>query len=452
MPALTGWILHIEVLTRLNTAFIPTQFNSAVCFPATALGWARSTGNGAGSGGRWRGVVLPDRLSQPIRACRPTSVSGIDTLAGYYLTGPQYPPSRPHGDGDRDRDLQPGRGADPVVPGDVWNERKAPASPLGQHRGGGGAGRLSFLCRAACKAPSGWVGFTQIGFPSAALCLLAGTNVLLNVGSRFNAGAVWLPIPLCTGLLALLFTLTQALSADQDAAFSQRVQTAAWDLEGEAETQMHDMFTAIDRMANRWNLGGRTDARVWDGDAAAYFRAYPGLNAMVWGDAKGTIGRLSSLTAAAVGDRKLGDAMALSPRGQEAAKDALSTGKAQISRAVTLRDGQLGFLYISPVTNRGAPDGILLAAVSLKRFFGNVLSHSTDPSYLVTVQEDGQTIFSNAAITSPKEADARWMRQADFVTGKIRWVISLTPTRRLSWRDAPIFPLSSSWWGSFSSA
>src|SRR5262249_34230737 len=36
--ALTGWILHIEVLTRLNSAFIPTQFNSAVCFTCYGLG------------------------------------------------------------------------------------------------------------------------------------------------------------------------------------------------------------------------------------------------------------------------------------------------------------------------------------------------------------------------------------------------------------------------------
>ena len=38
LAALIGWILHIPVLTRLNTAFIPTQFNSAVCFACYGLG------------------------------------------------------------------------------------------------------------------------------------------------------------------------------------------------------------------------------------------------------------------------------------------------------------------------------------------------------------------------------------------------------------------------------
>jgi len=427
LAALVGWILHIDVLTRLSASFIPTQFNSALCFACYGLGLGALNWQWRWVARALGGMVLLIGILSLIEHLADIRL-GIDTLAGYYLSGPHI--------------RHPGRMATATAMAiaslaaalllfshDAWNERKsAGVAVLGSIAAAVGLGGfLSF--GAQLQSTTGWVGFTQIGFPSAALCLLAGTNVLLNVGARFNAGAIWLPIPLCTGLLALLVTLTQALAADQDAAFSQRVQITAWDLEGEAETQMHDMFTAIDRMANRWNLGGRTDARVWDGDAAAYFRAYPGLNAMVWGDATGRIGRLYSLTPAAMGGLKLGDTLALSPRGRDAAKDALATGKAQISRVVALRDGQLGFLYINPVTNNGAPDGVLLTAISLKHFFGNVLSHSGDPGYLVTVQEDGRTIFSNAAAASPKDVNPRWTRHADFATGKVRWIISLTPTQ-----------------------
>src|SRR5262249_38302409 len=230
---------------------------------------------------------------------------GIDTFAGYYLSGPAV--------------HHPGRmamatsiaisslGASLLLfAHESWNERKsAVVAILGSVAAAVGLGGfLSFA--AQLQSTTGWVGFTQIGFPSATLCLLAGANVLLNVRSRFNASATWIPIPLGAGLLALLLTLSQALTADQDAAFSQRIQTAAWDLGGEAETQMHDMFTAIDRMANRWNLGNRTDPQVWNGDAAAYFNAYPGLNAMIWGNEEGRIGRVSSRTPAAMGGRKTG--------------------------------------------------------------------------------------------------------------------------------------------------
>jgi sensor domain CHASE-containing protein len=407
LAAVAGWVLHIEMLTRLNNAFIPTYFNSALCFVLYGLGLLALNWQW-----RWIGRLLAGAmfligfldLFEHVTGLD----SGIDTLTHYYRAGPNI--------------YHPGRmatamsiaitslgGALLLFSHQGWNERKSAAvAMLGSIAAAVGLGGfLSFA--AQLQSTTGWVGFTQIGFPSAALCLLAGTNILLNVSSRVNAGTMWLPIPLGTGLLALLLTLTQALSADQDAGFSQRVQTAAWDLEGEAETQMHDMFTAIDRMAHRWDLGGRTDAQVWNGDAAAYFLAYPGLNALVWGDATGKIGRISSLTPEAVGGRSLGDRMALSARGREAARDALKTGKAQVSRTVTLRDGQLGFLYINPVTDKGAPDGTLLAAISLKRFFANVLRQSGDPGYVMSVEEDGRTIFSNAA-ASPSVVDARWMR------------------------------------------
>ena len=38
LMALTGWLLHIAVLTRLNDAFIPTQFNTALGFLCYGLG------------------------------------------------------------------------------------------------------------------------------------------------------------------------------------------------------------------------------------------------------------------------------------------------------------------------------------------------------------------------------------------------------------------------------
>ena len=91
--------------------------------------------------------------------------------------------------------------------GELTERRGAILAALGSIVAAVGLG--GFLAYAAqLQSTSGWVGFTQMGFPTAALCLLAGVNVLLNVRSRFKASATWLPIPLGAGLLALLITLT----------------------------------------------------------------------------------------------------------------------------------------------------------------------------------------------------------------------------------------------------
>jgi PAS domain S-box-containing protein len=422
--ALTGWVFHISVLTRVNPSFIPTQFNSALCFLFYGLGlWAlngQRIGIACALGGAMASIGLLSFFEHA------TGINlGIDTLAGYYLTGPGI--------------SHPGRIASSTTIAiaclgtalilfakneELTERRSAVLAVLGSIVVAVGLGGfLAFAAR--LESASGWVGFTQIGFPSAALCLLAGTNVLLNLRSRFRASATWLPIPLGAGLLALLVTLTNALSADQDAAFSNRIEIAAQTFAQESQLEMTEMFAALDRMANRWNAAGGTPDMVWDADTASYLANYPGLNSIIWANPDGRIARIARAHRPSVNARKVGDQAFTDARSQDAARDAARLRQAQATGALVLRDGGQGFAYINPLFREDVDDGFQIATIAVKAFFGNVLKRTDAAQFGIAVLEDGKPIYATAQLAA---VGSRWTRGATLTMQSTRWRIAVTPT------------------------
>jgi len=421
--ALIGWVLHISVLTRLSPSFIPTQFNSALCFLFYGIGLWALNGQRFGVARALGGAMVA--ISLLVLFEHATEINlGIDTLAGFYITGPGI--------------THPGRialsttiaivslGAALILfaRGGLTERRSAILAALGSIVAAVGLG--GFLAFAAqLQSASGWVGFTQIGFPSAALCLLAGTNVLLNLRSRFKASTTWLPIPLGAGLLALLVSLTSALSADQDATFSNRVENAAQIFAQESQLEMTEMFAALDRMANRWNTAGGTPDAVWDADAAAYLASYPGLNSIIWANPDGRIARIVHARRPGANARKAGDQALPDARRLEAARGAVRSHQAQITRALALRNGGEGFAYINPLFREDVDDGFQIATVGVKGFFGNVLKRTDGAQFGIAVLEDGKMIYAS---TPAAAAGSRWTRDVTLAMQNNRWRIAVTPT------------------------
>ena len=421
--ALTGWVFHISVLTRLSPSFIPTQFNSALCFLFYGIGlWALNAqrlGVARALGGAMAAIGLLSVFEHA------TGINlGIDTLAGFYLTGPGI--------------NHPGRIASSTTiaiaclgaalilfaQGELTERRSAILAALGSIVAAVGLG--GFLAYAAhLQSASGWVGFTQIGFPSAALCLLAGTNVLLNLRSRFKASATWLPIPLGAGLLALLVTLTNALSADQDAAFSNRIEIAAQTFAQESQLEMTEMFAALDRMADRWNTAGGTSDAVWDADAAGYLASYPGLNSIIWANPDGRIARIAHARRPGANARKIGDQALPDARRLDAARGAARSRQAQITRALALRNGGEGFAYINPLFREGVDDGFQIATIGVKGFFGNVLKRTDVAQFGIAVLENEKPIYASTGMAA---AGSPWTRSTILAMQGNRWHVAVTPT------------------------
>ena len=420
--ALAGWIFHISVLTRLSPSFIPTQFNSALCFLFYGLGLWALNGQRLAIARAFGGVIMAIGLLSFFEHATGINL-GIDTLAGFYLAGPGV--------------AHPGRIASSTTiaiaslgaalilfaQSELTERRSAILAALGSIAAAVGLGGfLAFAAR--LQSASGGVGFTQIGFPSATLCLLAGTNVLLNLRSRFKASATWLPIPLGAGLLALLVTLTNALSADQDAAFSNRTQIAAQTFAQESQLEMTEMFAALDRMANRWNVAGGTPDAVWDADAATYLASYPGLGSIVWASPDGRIARIARARRPGVNARQIGDQILMDAR-LEAARNATRQRQAQVTRALSLRNGGEGFAYINPLFREDVDDGYQVATIGVKGFFGNVLKRTDTAQFGFAILENGKVIYESAQAAS---AGSRWTRGAMLAMQNNRWRIIVTPT------------------------
>ena len=421
--ALAGWVFHIAVLTRLNPSFIPTQFNSALCFLLYGMGlWAldgQRSNVARGLGGAMLAIGLLSFFEHL------TGIdTGIGTLAGFYTTGPGV--------------AHPGRMAISTAAaiaclgaalilfarGELTERRSAVLAVLGSIVAA--VGLSGFLALAAqLQSTSGWVGFSQIGFPSATLCLLAGTNVLLNLRSRFKASTTWLPIPLGVGLLALLVTLTNALSADQDADFSNRTLVEAQTFAQESQLEMSEMFAALDRMAHRWNVADGTPQAVWDADAATYLSSYPGLGSIARTDPQGHIGRIARARRPGPNARNIGDQVLADARRLEAARSAVRLRRAQVTGALALRNGGEGFAYINPLTNKGADDGFQIATIGVKGFFGNVLKRADTAQFGIAILEDGKPIYAS---TPAAAAGSRWTRIAALTMQNNRWRVAVTPT------------------------
>lgn len=420
--ALVGWIFHISVLTRLSPSFLPTQFNSALCFLLYGAGlWAL---NGQRSGiARGLGVAIA-AIGLLNLFERVTNIGlGIDTLSGFYITGPGVAHPGRIASSTTIAILSLGMALILFARGDLTERRSAVLAALGSIvLAIGLGGFLAFAAR--LQSASGWVGFTQIGFPSAALCLFAGTNVLLNLRSRFKASAIWLPIPLGVGLLALLVTLTNALSADQDAAFSNRTQMAALTFAQESQLEMTEMFAALDRMANRWNVAGGTPDTVWDADTATYLAGYPGLGSIIWANPDGRIARIARAHRPGANARQIGDRILTDAR-LEAARNATRLRRAQVTRALSLRNGGEGFAYINPLFREDVDDGYQVATIGVKGLFGNVLKRTDASQFGFAILEDGKAIYAS---TKAAESGSRWTRGATLAMQNNRWRIIVTPT------------------------
>ena len=283
-----GWILNVPLLTRLSVGFAPTQFNTALCFNLYAVGLAATTRSN---------VWFPRLIGTLIYLVGTTTLLqsvlghelGIDTFFGYYL--------RVAASGTPLRMADATAVALTALGTSLWlctldsklnSLTDSFLAALGSVVIAVAAGAaLGF--GAGMQSLTGWTGFTRIGVSTVLLCMIAGLHLLWMAWTRFGNRKEWLPIPLFFGLLMVLFTLTQEISDDQTVTFSAHVQASAQQFALRANSRLSDMFDALDRMANRWNVAGGTPKAVWESDVQSYLREYPGLVAIELIDSAGHV-------------------------------------------------------------------------------------------------------------------------------------------------------------------
>ena len=417
---LVGWIFDIPVLTRVRIAFVPTQFNTALCFLLYSVGLAAALRSNT-----W----LPRIIGAAIYLAGITTLvqslfgyrDRIDTFFGYYPIVDSS--AAPVGM------AQPTAVALAAIGAALWlcsmeDKRTrlvdAIRATLGSVVTAVAAGAiLGFF--AGMQSISGWTGFTQIGVPTACLCMIAGTHLLWMAWLRFGGRAEWLPIPVFFGLLMVLITLTQEIRDNQAAIFSAHVQTAAQQFALSANSRLSDMFDAFDRMANRWNVAGGTPEPVWESDVQSYLREYPGLVAIESIDPSGhvrwAVPRLAN--PGIIEDRLRSERLRAAP-----ALAARQSGTPQITKVMALSHGGVGFLYMNPLRHGASYDGLQIAVVRASDFLRNVFEAGFKSSYAIAVSDGRKRLYSTSDIVQPSPA---WTGKARLRVRTALWTLEIVP-------------------------
>jgi len=421
---LLGCILKVPLLTRFNPAFAPTQFNTALCFIIYGAGLAATERSKV-----WFPRLVGTLIYIVAAATLLQSVLGNhfrpDALFGSYLRSAAS--GLPSGMADATAIALASLGAA------LWLctlDSKSNGltdsflATLGSVVVAVAAGAALGL-GARMESLTGWTGFTRIGVPTVFLCIIAGLHLLWMAWMRFGGRNEWLPIPFFFGLLMVLFTLTQEISDDQAVAFSAHVQASAQQFALRANSRLSDMFDALDRMANRWNVAGGTPQSVWESDVQAHLREYPGLVAVEWIDASGhmrwAVPRLAN--AAVIEGRLRSEPLRAGP-----ARAALQSGIPQITNVMPLSHGGNGFLYMSPLRRGGSNDGLQIAVVRASDFLGGVFKTGFATSYAITVTDGRLRLFSASNIAEPSP---QWTGRAPLRVRNAKWALEIIPNREL---------------------
>ena len=411
------------LLTRLSVGFAPTQFNTALCFNLYAVGLAATTRSN---------VWFPRLIGTLIYLVGTTTLLqsvlghelGIDTFFGYYL--------RVAASGTPLRMADATAVALTALGTSLWlctldsklnSLTDSFLAALGSVVIAVAAGAaLGF--GAGMQSLTGWTGFTRIGVPTVLLCMIAGLHLLWMAWTRFGNRKEWLPIPLFFGLLMVLFTLTQEISDDQTVTFSTHVQASAQQFALRANSRLSDMFDALDRMANRWNVAGGTPKAVWESDVQSYLREYPGLVAIELIDSAGHVRwampRLSN--AAIIENRLRSEPLRAGP-----AKTAIQSGTPQVTNVMPLTHGGIGFLYINPLHRGRKHDGLQIAVVRASDFLGGVFAGFAT-SYAITVTDGRLRLYSASNIAQPSP---QWTGQAPLHVRNAKWELEIVPNHEL---------------------
>jgi PAS domain S-box-containing protein len=430
---LSGWVFHLPLLTHVSLAFAPTQFDTALCFFLYATALLATT-----LGGKWIPRAIGGTLcALGVATLLQTLVGrnfGIETFLGYYIRVGYLPVPSRMADATAGALISLGAAlwlytydtrSSRIVCGAIAALGSIPLAVAAGALLGYGAGAHSV---------TGWMGFTQIGVPTALVCMIAGAHLLWTAWQRSENVEVWLPIPILFGLLALVFTLTQELRDDEAANFSVRVQISAQEFGDRAQARLDDMLRAFDRMATRWDIGENTAQQLWTADASTYLRDFRGLVALECVDGKGRIRwAVPPLANPAVIEARLRD----EPDRALVAAQARRLGAARITRVMPLTHGGTGFLYINPLRNRYGYDGLQIGVVRVSDFLASVFVPSDTGQFAISVTADNVPVYSSPGVP---RGSAGWTRSVAVRVRNAQWILSVTPAPELVKRALSSLP------------
>ncbi|HET9240418.1 MAG TPA: ATP-binding protein [Oligoflexus sp.] len=292
------------------------------------------------------------------------------------------------------------------------------------------------------KQAIGWHAFTSMAPLSSFLFALIGLSLIVMTLKQLTVPK---HVRLVTTILVLSSSLLLTLFGWQAAVYVEKIQLknqtamkvqAMQDL---VQAELQGFSKSLMRMAQRWVVAGSTPEYLWRADALGYFNHMVGITGVGYADAQTVIRWIEPK---ATNDAAEGFQLNSEPLRDYAIRMARLSQNAALTRAVSLKQGGLGFLLLVPLQNRGMELGLVYMAVRYEEF---IRHHLRWEGYSLTIHEKGRVIFEDRQTHDFDASFWRITRPLEF--DGTSWEFTLEPGPELINNTHSSMPLSILWVG-----
>ncbi len=427
LGALVGWYTHAVALVRMLPPFVPMQYSTALGFLLCGVGLLSLVYGRPRLAMACGAVAAAIGLLALIEYVFGTDLA-IDRLLMQHFAAAETP--------------QPGRmapnsalsfvlsGAALLVMSSSTRPRQRPliARILGGLIIALGLGAfLGYL--GGVESDDGWRDLTRAAVQAGTGFAVLGAGVFATAWrrdvARERGAPLWLTIFVGVLVATLAVALWQALIVQERAQIERTTVAQASSLKTEIKGLIEPRILALDRMAKRWEVRGKTPRAEWESDAKLLLAHQPGFQAIGWVDPSFHVRWIVPLT----GNEAARDLnLASGERRRGALEAARDRRKVTLTRSASLVKGGKGFLLYVPIFVAGEFDGFILGVFSFRGLLDTVLRNLA-PGYAITVFDGARKIYSRN--TSGGRHDAGWVKETNIDLHGLTWRLRVSPGSEL---------------------
>ena len=205
--------------------------------------------------------------------------------------------------------------------------------------------------------------------------------------------------PILLSLLAsiIIILMWQQLTIKEKFHIEQLIQQEAKGIHSQLSERLLSRIATLKQMENRWEAsGGKITKELWEADAAAYIRNFPGYQAIEWVDPSFKVRWIVPL----IGNKSLQNLDFSQESSIEISLQvARDLHEIILTNNITLPQGGQGFLGIFPLFVGDRFDGFIVAVFNWQTLFDNTLKVA--PGYKVAIYNHQDLIYGQKSPSPP---------------------------------------------------
>lgn len=240
---------------------------------------------------------------------------------------------------------------------------------------------------------------------------------------RVSFGLRKLPILVWIGVVVVTLVFYQGLLTQEQAQIRQLLQSKSLEIENVVTGQIETRILALTRMAQRWEIRGKTPKSEWTADAETYVKDYGGFQAIEWVDATFHVRWIFPL----VGNQAAKNLyLGFDPHRRTALEAARDLQDVNLTYAIELVSGGKGFLCFVPLFKNQEFDGFILGVFRTEPLLNSILSKASLNGYAFTLFDDHEPIYSyNSGI---EKYQSQWQQTRTIHLKRVTWDLQIWPT------------------------